>query len=542
MYETGTAHLYLRGDPDMRCPDLETWTASYGGETEESVSRRLAEHLQSCSRCQDVFDQLCGLGAAMRGALAAPARPQASRLRSIRSPRPSWIPLAVAASFAAAALGLVSFVKESRVAPEAAVVRTRAVIEERPVPGAPSPAEAPSVPPALPAPPSKPLPVEPAEPAAALRPEVPPPPPIDPPPSAPATPEPLKFPAPPEPAATRPAEPAVIIAVLERCEGDVSVTSSAGRLPSRQNQALSAGQGLATAGARSRAVVRFPDGTRMELGEKSTLGQISDHTGARGIGRWMELQEGTLTLDVAPQPADRAMLIASPHGEARVVGTVLRLVVEPGEKGSTRLEVLEGKVRLTRQGAGVDVHGGFTATAAAGGELAARPLPKLLPETLCKFTFEDGRLPKAFESGTLERGPERAGSRFCIAGAMIPGGTSGGHVKLNDDGKGLFVYSDDLFLAFDYWADDSVRTLDLHMWSRAQQTTFGTTVWNTPREQWTHLVLPLADFVRTEAERLLHLKPGEAVPNLWIQAGQVGGKLYLDNLEILRIRKREARR
>jgi hypothetical protein len=151
-------------------------------------------------------------------------------------------------------------------------------------------------------------------------------------------------------------------------------------------------------------------------------------------------------------------------------------------------------------------------------------------------------MPKAVEAGSVERGPERAGSRYCVAGALLPGATSGGHVRLSDDGKGLFAYSDDLFLAFDYWADDSVRTLDLHVWSRVQQTTFGTTVWNTPREQWTHLVLPLADFVRTEPDRLVHLKPGEAVPNLWIQAGQPGGKLYLDNLEIVRIRKKEARR
>ncbi|MBI3855324.1 MAG: hypothetical protein HY293_06500 [Planctomycetes bacterium] len=169
-------------------------------------------------------------------------------------------------------------------------------------------------------------------------------------------------------------------------------------------------------------------------------------------------------------------------------------------------------------------------------------MPRMGAESICRLTFDDGRLPKIFEAGTLEKGPERTGSRFCVAGAMIPGATSGGHVKLNDDGKGLFNYSDELFLAFDYWADDTVRTLDLHVWSRAQQVTFGTTVWNTPREQWTHLVLPLSEFVRTEPDRLLHLKPGEAVPNLWIQAGQPGGKLYLDNLEIVRLRKKEARR
>jgi hypothetical protein len=341
------------------------------------------------------------------------------------------------------------------------------------------------------------------------------------------------------------------VATLERLEGEVGVTTQAGRVPAREGQTLFAGQGLSTAGPRSRAVVRFSDGTRMELGEKTVIGALADRAGTQGIGKWVDLSQGTVLIEAARQAPDRAMVIATHHGEARVVGTTLRLVVElgdpfdsaQGKKGSTRLEVAEGKVRLTRSGGGaVDVPGGHYALAAPGVELAARPLPRMLAETVCKFSFEDGQLPKAFESGTVERGPERAGSRFCIAGAMIPGSTSGGHVMLNDDGKGLFTYSDDLYLSFDYWADDSVRTLDLHVWSRAQQTSFGTTVWNTPREQWIHLVLPLYELVRTEPDRLFHLKPGEAVPNLWITAGQVGGKLYLDNLEIVRLRAPQSKK
>jgi hypothetical protein len=274
----------------------------------------------------------------------------------------------------------------------------------------------------------------------------------------------------------------------------------------------------------------------MELSEKTSIARISDRGGAGGIGKWVELDEGTLAIEAAHQPPGHAMVIATPHGQARIVGTTLKLSVEAT---STRLDVVEGKVRLSRPGAAwADVVGGHFAVAAEGVELAARPLPKMVAETVFRFGFEDGKLPREFGAGTIERGPERPGSRFSLAGAFLPGATAGGHVKLSEpqEGKGLFTYSEDLVLSFDYWADDTVRTLDLQVWSRAQQVTFGTTIWETPRERWVHLAVPLREFARGEPDRPLHLKPGEAVPNLWIQAGQTGGKLYLDNLELVRIR------
>ena len=152
------------------------------------------------------------------------------------------------------------------------------------------------------------------------------------------------------------------------------------------------------------------------------------------VARYEEMARETVNavIEAAHQASDHAMVIATPHGEARILGTTFRLAVEPA---STRLDVVEGKVRLTRTGGGeVDVPGGHSATAAPGLELAARPQPRRVAETVLKFGFEDGFLPKAFDTGFLERGPERAGNRFCVAGAVV---------KISDDGKGLFPYAED---------------------------------------------------------------------------------------------------
>jgi hypothetical protein len=512
----------------MRCPDSERWIAFYGGETGDSETLRLAAHLDDCECCQKEFDQLCSLGAGIRGAWTATPKLPASRLRPrrllVRQSSPSWIPMAAAAAIIVAVLLLVM----RKEPPEPPIVRAPVAVKEEP---SPSPVLPPTEQPPEPAPRTARVPV-PEPPKEVVRvTEVPTPS------SVVALPEPEALPPEPRtPAPSRPTEVLSAVAMLERCEGEVL----AGLVPAKDAQTLYAGRGLSCAGPRSRAVVRFPDGTRMELAEKTVIGALSDRAGAQGVGKWVELSHGSVMIEAAHQAAEHAMVIATPHGEARIVGTTFRLLVEPA---STRLEVAEGKVRLTRAGGGaVDVPGGHSALAGPGIELAARPLPRMVAETVLKFSFEDGALPRVFDSGMVERGPERAGSRFCIAAAMTPGSTSSGIVKLSDDGKGLYTYSEDLVLSFDYWADDSVRTLDLHSWSRMQQTTFGLTVWNIPREQWTHLAVPMSDLVHVELERVYRLKPGEAVPNLWITAGQAGAKFYVDNLEILRLRPAPAKK
>lgn len=159
---------------------------------------------------------------------------------------------------------------------------------------------------------------------------------------------------------------------VERLAGEIYVLAAAGRDPAREGQPLAPGQGLQTVGPDSLAVVAYADGTRLELGGDTTVRGLSDSGAAPGAGKRAELAQGALAADVFRQPPGRPMTFTTPHAEATVLGTRLRLSVAPA---ATRLEVQEGRVRFTRRpdGAPVEVKAGFYAVAAPG--LAPQPKP-----------------------------------------------------------------------------------------------------------------------------------------------------------------------
>jgi len=111
--------------------------------------------------------------------------------------------------------------------------------------------------------------------------------------------------------------------------------------------------------------------TTIELGEDTELTLLT-HRPAEG--KRYRLDAGTVTARAAAQLATRPMIFFTPHAEARVKGTVFSLTVK---NASTRLDVTEGLVELSRtsDGASVEVSAGHYAKAGAGIELAARPIP-----------------------------------------------------------------------------------------------------------------------------------------------------------------------
>jgi hypothetical protein len=152
------------------------------------------------------------------------------------------------------------------------------------------------------------------------------------------------------------------VAKVESAEGEAFLVSRQNRLPVKAGMPLSAGQGLETGIGNGRLVLVFPDGTRLELGPETIIEEVRT-----AKGKQITLTRGTVRAEVAKQPKDQPLIFTTPHGEAKVVGTTLRLIVDPDPKKGTRLEVEEGKVELRSLAKKmVLVESGHYAIAAAG--------------------------------------------------------------------------------------------------------------------------------------------------------------------------------
>lgn len=216
----------------------------------------------------------------------------------------------------------------------------------------------------------KPTPAPPPLPPERLSPVLNPPEPVPPPPP-PAPPAPKPEVVPPAPPATPPAETVVAKAIgeparLERIEGPVTI----GGRSALAGQEVGASDVVETS-AKSRAVLKFADGTLLDVGAGSALHLLFSQTGAKELA----LDRGVLVAKVAAQPAGRPLRVASPHAEVRVIGTQFSLTAEPQ---SSRVEVREGKVRFARKsdGQAVEVSAGQFSVAARGVALLTRPIPE----------------------------------------------------------------------------------------------------------------------------------------------------------------------
>jgi len=216
------------------------------------------------------------------------------------------------------------------------------------------------------------------------------------------------------------------LATVEQAEGEVFVLFDGKKIPVKARDTVLPGQGIET-GAKGRAVLVLFDGTILEAGPETLLQEISEKTPKQLVAKWLNLRRGTLKAEVIRQPAGQPVVIGTPHAEARVLGTTLRLVVDPGEKGSTRLEVTEGKVRLTRaqDGKFVDVPSGHFAVAATGIDLAARPLG-----VIAHYEFEEG-------GGSVARDSSGKGREGKVVGAGRAAGKTGRGLAFN--GKDSYV-------------------------------------------------------------------------------------------------------
>jgi hypothetical protein len=222
-------------------------------------------------------------------------------------------------------------------------------------------------------------------------------------------PEPAKPPAPP------PAEPprsAVAVAQILQTRGAVR--------PARAT-ALQSGDGLSLESADALVVFRFADDTQVTLRGPCSLRSVSEGE----AGKRVDLAEGYLLAEVTKQAEARPFTISTPHAEARVVGTTLKVLADPDAKVGTRVEVLEGKVRVKRPGdaRSLDLTAGQQAQLAAGQAPAARARPGLVGHWKLD---ETAGLVAADASGELHPGK--------LQGATWAAGRAGGAAKIGPGG------------------------------------------------------------------------------------------------------------
>jgi ferric-dicitrate binding protein FerR (iron transport regulator) len=178
------------------------------------------------------------------------------------------------------------------------------------------------------------------------------------------------------------------LAKVEEIAGDAFLLTKEGKSPVMAGANLLPGQGLETAGGASRIVLRFPDQTRVDLGPETVLAEVKTDSGKR-----LSLTQGTVRAVVAKQPKDEPLMFTTPHGQTKVVGTTLRLVVDPDPKKGTKLEVEEGKVELKNlAGKTVMVESGHYAVAAVGLELVVHRSPHLSPNGSVLYPGQGGSL------------------------------------------------------------------------------------------------------------------------------------------------------
>jgi ferric-dicitrate binding protein FerR (iron transport regulator) len=153
------------------------------------------------------------------------------------------------------------------------------------------------------------------------------------------------------------------------------------------------------------AALAYRDGTRLELFGPAKL------VVARGpdSGKRLRLLWGSVHLDVRPQPAGRPLIVATPQGEVRVLGTRFRLAV--GDE-RTRLEMEEGEVAFSHvDGRVVDVGRGSYVLAEESPDLVAvQPLPPTLVAPLWSQPKAGEALAVSADGLLLAAGPRTGGA------------------------------------------------------------------------------------------------------------------------------------
>jgi ferric-dicitrate binding protein FerR (iron transport regulator) len=184
---------------------------------------------------------------------------------------------------------------------------------------------------------------------------------------------------------------------------------------------LSEGTELQTRAAE--ASLDFDSGTHVTLGSASRV-RLVEQTARKRFA----LEAGSLTAKVAKLSADERFVVSTPDAEVEVRGTAFRVTIVPGEPSCeggtpTRLEVTEGVVVVTRNGAQVRVGAGEhwpacgTVTAAAAA--VSVPVADLRAPPAVSFVPAPSTTKSSATAVTVANGSTSAGAARPEAGSRL---------------------------------------------------------------------------------------------------------------------------
>jgi serine/threonine-protein kinase len=165
---------------------------------------------------------------------------------------------------------------------------------------------------------------------------------------------------------------AMPVATLADLKGDVSVLGERGRRQALPGEPLRAEEGLEVGGAPGRAVLKFEDGTRIEIGPQTTVKRIVQD---ELRGKQLSVLQGTLLAQVALQPAGRMVtIVAGPYVQVRSREGRFEVSVET-EAAEAR--ALDGRVEavLASDGRIVEIPKKQFLRIGAAGEPTLHPIP-----------------------------------------------------------------------------------------------------------------------------------------------------------------------
>lgn len=171
------------------------------------------------------------------------------------------------------------------------------------------------------------------------------------------------------------------------------------------------------------------------------------------------------------------------------------------------------------------------------------PRPSVVPEvhpnqpptrrTLYQWNVEDSDDPKNLWHGQVVDGPFHEGSGKAILGAFSLSPWAGLEytVGFHDAQNALmFPYVETVGISFDYWVGKGESNITVQVRNRTQKCSYAITLPTKVTEEWVSVTVRMSQ-LHPVIERCIHSDPGDAMNDLLIMGGRLGGSpIYVDNV------------